>query len=101
MPTRNMSRDPADYSVTCVPDRFGDDTVVFRCAVRIDKAPDPTAEPLGDVLAMEIALPVSDTDSFGEMRRTALQLYGQALETAAKAVANQPAGDRSGARRAG
>ena len=96
MPTRSMSRDPADYSVTCVPDRFGDDTVVFRCTVRIDKASDANSEIPEDVLAMEVALAVSDTDSFGEMRRTALQLYGQALETAAKAVSNQLAGNRAG-----
>jgi hypothetical protein len=91
-----MSRDPADYSVTCVPDRFGDDTVVFRCTVRIDKASDANGEIPGDVLAMEVPLAVSDTDSFGEMRRTALQLYGQALETAAKAVSHQLAGNRAG-----
>ena len=96
MPTRNMSRDPADYSVTCVPDRFGEDTVVFRCTVRVEKAPEPSTGNPGDFLAMEVALAVNDTDSFGEMRRTALQLYGQALETAGRAVMNQLAGNRSG-----
>ena len=96
MPTRSMSRDPTDYSVACVPDRFGEDTVVFRCAVRLDKAPDSRAENPGDFLTMEVALAVSDTDSFGEMRRTALQLCGQALETAGKAVMNQLAGNQSG-----
>ena len=96
MPTRSMSRDPANYSVTCVPDRFGEDTVVFRCTVRTDEASDANSDILGDFLAMEVALAVSDTDSFGEMRRTALQLYGQALETAAKAVSDQLAGNRSG-----
>ena len=52
MPTRSMSRDPADYSVACVPDRFGDETVVFRCAVRLDKAPDAKTENPGDFLTM-------------------------------------------------
>ncbi len=88
MPTRNISQDPNDYTATCTPDRFEEETVIFRCAVKVgkDSGSNPDAK---EYFGLEVALNVEDSDSFGEMRRAALKLYQKALANAAKVIADE------------
>ena len=89
MPARNISQDPKDYKVVCTPDRFGDETVIYQCVVTVA---DPAGQDSGgrkELLRLEVELNISDTESFHEMRQTALRICRGILLNAAHAIGGE------------
>ena len=88
MPTR-IPGNPKSYDAACVPKRFEGDHLVFECSTRIG-SDDPFstmyAEGEDTILQMEVPIDLADSDSIGELRREALQIYRTVLDHAARAA---------------
>lgn len=80
---------PNSYDTACVPIRFEGDHIVFECATRISSE-DPFSTMYSEggntILSLEVPINLSDSDSIGELRREALEIYRATLDHAARAA---------------
>ncbi len=81
-----------EYKVICTPDRFEEDCVIFRCSVVIGDTGEHGRGEQRELLPLEVPINLDDSDSFAELRREALQSYGNVLGHASEAAGNLLAG---------
>ncbi len=89
MPARNISQDPKDYKVVCTPDRFGDDTVIYQCVVTVASPAGQNGGGRKELLRLEVELNINDTESFHDMRQSALRICRGILLNAAQAIGGE------------
>ena len=86
MPARNISQDPKDYKVVCTPDRFGDETVIYQCVVTLADSAGQDTGGRQELLRLEVELNINDTESFHDMRQSALRICRSILLNASQAI---------------